>query len=75
LQELLCRNFIMKIAKGSLGYKIDDEGFLDEDDNTFRNSSLIRYSVKNKIGMVILSNHQNGKLVRNLMNRIYETVK
>lgn len=59
--------------KLGLGWEIGKD-FLEKDGDTFGNSSLIRYSVKNQIGMVVLSNHQNGKLVRNLMNRIYDVV-
>ncbi|WP_294288449.1 hypothetical protein [uncultured Chryseobacterium sp.] len=51
-----------------MGWEIN-RYFLKKDKDTFGNSSLIEYSVKNQIGMVVLSNHQNGQLVRNLMEQ------
>ncbi|WP_294324428.1 serine hydrolase [uncultured Chryseobacterium sp.] len=60
--------------KLGLGWEMGSD-FLEKDGDTFGNSSLIRYSVKNQIGMVVLSNHQNGRLVKNLMNRIYQQFK
>lgn len=57
-----------------LGWEIEDD-FFQKDGDTFGNSSLIRYSHKNKVGIVILSNHQNGQLVRDLMTEIYEVIR
>ena len=57
----------------ALGWEIEDN-FFQKDGDTFGNSSLIRYSHKNKVGIVILSNHQNGQLVRDLMTEIYNQI-
>lgn len=56
-----------------LAWEIEDDYF-QKDGDTFGNSSLIRYSPENHTAIVILSNHQNGKLVRDLMNGIYDKV-
>ncbi|KQR90452.1 hypothetical protein ASG01_15165 [Chryseobacterium sp. Leaf180] len=56
--------------KLGLGWEMGD-GFLEKDGDTFGNSSLMRYSKKNKVAIVVLSNHQNGQLVRDLMNEVY----
>jgi len=53
-----------------LGWEIGDS-FLEKDGDTFGNSSLMRYSKKNKVAIVVLSNHQNGQLVRDIMDEIY----
>ncbi|WP_027388041.1 serine hydrolase domain-containing protein [Chryseobacterium gregarium] len=56
--------------KIGLGWEIGN-GFVEKDGDTFGNSSLIRYSPDHQVAIVVLSNHQNGKLVRDLMNEIY----
>ncbi|MCY0977132.1 serine hydrolase [Chryseobacterium wangxinyae] len=56
--------------KLGLGWEIG-EGFLEKDGDTFGNSSLMRYSEQNKVAVVVLSNHQNGQLVRDIINDIY----
>ena len=76
---IIPRNFIEKTyfednnKKMALGWEIEDD-FFQKDGDTFGNSSLIRYSHKNKVGIVILSNHQNGLLVRDLMTEIYNQI-
>ncbi|MFD2907494.1 serine hydrolase domain-containing protein [Flavobacterium ardleyense] len=60
--------------KMGLGWEIEDD-FFQKDGDTFGNSSLIRYSHKNNVGIVILSNHQNGQLVRDLMTEVYDVIK
>lgn len=57
--------------KIGLGWEIKN-GYFQKDGDTFGNSSLIRYSPENEIAIVVLSNHQNGQLVRDLTNGIYE---
>lgn len=59
--------------KLGLGWEIKND-FFEKDGDTFGNSSLIRYSPKNQIAIVVLSNHQNGKLVRDIMNDIYSII-
>lgn len=56
-----------------LGWEITDE-YYQKDGDTFGNSSLIRYSPKEEIAIVVLSNHQNGQLVRDVMNGIYKLI-
>lgn len=56
--------------KLGLGWEMGDS-FLEKDGDTFGNSSLMRYSKKNNVAIVVLSNHQNGQLVRDVMNKIY----
>lgn len=56
-----------------LGWEIGNN-FFQKDGDTFGNSSFIRYSPKNNTAIVILSNHQNGQLVRDLMNGIYNNI-
>lgn len=59
--------------KIGLGWEIGN-GFVEKDGDTFGNSSLIRYSPDHQVAIVVLSNHQNGNLVRDLMNEIYTEV-
>ena len=59
--------------KIGLGWEIDKD-IIEKDGDTFGNSTLIRYSPKRQIAIVILSNHQNGKLVRDLMTNIYDKI-
>ena len=56
-----------------LGWEINNEYF-QKDGDTFGNSTLIRYSPKYDIAIVILSSHQNGQLVRDIMNGIYDVI-
>ncbi|MGB3143151.1 MAG: serine hydrolase domain-containing protein [Maribacter sp.] len=56
-----------------LGWEISDE-YYQKDGDTFGNSTLIRYSPKYDIAIVVLSNHQNGQLVRDVMNGIYDYI-
>lgn len=53
-----------------LGWEIGD-GFYEKDGDTFGNSCLLRYSPQNDLAVVVLSNHQNGALVRSLANAVY----
>lgn len=53
-----------------LGWEITDDYF-QKDGDTFGNSCLLRYSPKNNTAIVVLSNHQNGQLVRDIMNGVY----
>lgn len=54
-----------------LGWEISEEYF-QKDGDTFGNSTLIRYSPKHDIAIVVLSNHQNGQLVRDIMDGVYD---
>ena len=56
--------------KIGLGWEIGPH-YLQKDGDTFGNSSLMRYSNESQIGIVVLSNHQNGQLVRDIMDGIY----
>lgn len=72
--NLTRRTYLENSAKRiGLGWEIKDE-YYEKDGDTFGNSCLIRYSNDKQIGIVILSNHQNGQLVRELMNEIYNVV-
>lgn len=53
-----------------LGWEKNDE-YYQKDGDTFGNSCLIRYSPKHNTAIVVLSNHQNGELVRDIMDGIY----
>lgn len=59
--------------KIGLGWEIGSD-FIEKDGDTFGNSTFIRYSPRNQVAIVVLSNHQNGKLVRDLMNEIYTEI-
>lgn len=60
-----------KKRKVGLGWDIKDD-YYQKDGDTFGNSCLIRYSVFKKIGIVVLSNHQNGQLVSDAVDFIYK---
>jgi CubicO group peptidase (beta-lactamase class C family) len=57
-----------------LGWDIRD-GYFQKDGDTFGNSCLLRFSRDKGIAIVVLSNHQNGKLVRDAVNLLYERIK
>ena len=59
--------------KIGLGWELGND-VIEKDGDTFGNSTLIRYSPKRQIAIVILSNHQNGQLVRDLMTDIYNKI-
>lgn len=56
--------------KTGLGWELGS-GFVEKDGDTFGNSTLIRYSPEKNMAIVVLSNHQNGQLVRDVMTEIY----
>lgn len=56
-----------------LGWEIGN-GYYQKDGDTFGNSCLLRYSPAHKTAIVVLSNHQNGQLVRNIMNAVFERI-
>lgn len=56
--------------KIGLGWELGPD-FVEKDGDTFGNSTLIRYSPEKRIAIVVLSNHQNGQLVRDVMTEIY----
>ncbi|RDV11509.1 hypothetical protein DXT99_24570 [Pontibacter diazotrophicus] len=57
-----------------LGWDIEDN-YYQKDGDTFGNSILMRYSKSRKQAIVVLSNHQNGELVRDAVNFIYSRLK
>jgi len=56
--------------KVGLGWDIM-QNFYQKDGDTFGNSCLLRFNVKENVAIVVLSNHQNGKLVSDMMDFIY----
>lgn len=56
-----------------LGWEIEHD-YYQKDGDTFGNSCLLRYSPTQNTAIVVLSNHQNGQLVRNIMNTIYSKI-
>lgn len=52
-----------------LGWDIVGDSF-QKDGDTFGNSCLLRFNPKKQIAIVVLSNHQNGQLVRDAVNFI-----
>jgi CubicO group peptidase (beta-lactamase class C family) len=53
-----------------LGWDIKDD-YYQKDGDTFGNSCLLRFSKKRNLAIVVLSNHQNGKLVRDAVDYLY----
>jgi CubicO group peptidase (beta-lactamase class C family) len=56
-----------------LGWDIKDD-YYQKDGDTFGNSCLLRFSRKNGTAIVVLSNHQNGMLVRDAVDFIYAQI-
>jgi CubicO group peptidase (beta-lactamase class C family) len=54
-----------------LGWDIAGD-FFQKDGDTFGNSCLLRFSPKRQLAIVVLSNHQNGQLVRDAVDFVYE---
>jgi CubicO group peptidase (beta-lactamase class C family) len=50
------------------------DGYFQKDGDTFGNSCLLRFNRKKGIAIVVLSNHQNGKLVRDAVNLLYNEI-
>jgi CubicO group peptidase (beta-lactamase class C family) len=57
-----------------LGWDIKD-GYYQKDGDTFGNSCLLRFNREKHLAIVVLSNHQNGKLVRDAVDLIYNQLK
>jgi CubicO group peptidase (beta-lactamase class C family) len=57
-----------------LGWDIKD-GYFQKDGDTFGNSCLLRYSCEKGVAIVVLSDHQNGKLVREAVDLLYNQIK
>jgi CubicO group peptidase (beta-lactamase class C family) len=60
-----------KFRKVSLGWDIKKD-YYQKDGDTFGNSCLMRYNKSKKIAIVVLSNHQNGQLVSDAVDFIYD---
>lgn len=60
-----------KNRKVGLGWDIKSD-YYQKDGDTFGNSCLMRYSKSKKIAIVVLSNHQNGQLVSDAVDFIYD---
>ncbi len=60
-----------KKRKVSLGWDIKN-GYFQKDGDTFGNSCLLLFDKKNKIGIVVLSNHQNADIVNYSVDYIYK---
>jgi CubicO group peptidase (beta-lactamase class C family) len=56
-----------------LGWDIKD-GYYQKDGDTFGNSCLLRFNREKRIAVVVLSNHQNGKLVRDAVDILYNNL-
>ncbi len=50
-------------------------GYYQKDGDTFGSSCLLRFNRKKGIAIVVLCNHQNGKLVKDAMDFIYTQIK
>lgn len=57
-----------------LGWDIKAD-YCQKDGDTFGNSCLLRFNKIKDIAIVVLSNHQNGQLVRDAMDFIYAQIK
>ncbi|MFD2245639.1 serine hydrolase domain-containing protein [Pontibacter ruber] len=60
-----------------LGWSIIQKGtnkFYGKSGDTFGNSSLLVFDKANKIGIVVLSNHQNSELVEMIFDKVYESL-
>lgn len=57
--------------KVGLGWDIKND-YYQKDGDTFGNSCLMRYNKSKKIAIVVLSNHQNGQLVSDAVDFIYD---
>ncbi|TAE75150.1 MAG: class A beta-lactamase-related serine hydrolase [Bacteroidetes bacterium] len=62
-----------KNRKVGLGWDIKND-YYQKDGDTFGNSCLMRYNTSKKIAIVVLSNHQNGQLVSDAVDFIYERI-
>lgn len=60
-----------KNRKVGLGWDIKDD-YYQKDGDTFGNSCLMRYNKAKRIAIVVLSNHQNGQLVSDTVDLIYD---
>jgi CubicO group peptidase (beta-lactamase class C family) len=49
-------------------------GYCQKDGDTFGNSCLLRFNRQKQIAIVVLSNHQNGKLVRDAVDFLYDEI-
>jgi CubicO group peptidase (beta-lactamase class C family) len=56
-----------------LGWDLKDD-YYQKDGDTFGNSCLLRFNPEKRIAIVVLSNHQNGKLVRDAVDFIYKEI-
>jgi CubicO group peptidase (beta-lactamase class C family) len=50
-------------------------GSFQKDGDTFGNSCLLKFNREKGIAIVVLSNHQNGKLVRDVVDLIYNQIE
>ena len=66
-QEVFYRDSTRRVG---LGWDIVDDYF-QKDGDTFGNSCLLRINKQKQLAIVVLSNHQNGKLVRDAVDFIY----
>jgi CubicO group peptidase (beta-lactamase class C family) len=57
-----------------LGWDIQD-GYYQKDGDTFGNSCLLRFNREKHIAVVVLANHQNGKLVRDAVDLLYNNLQ
>lgn len=60
--------------KVGLGWDIKDD-YCQKDGDTFGNSCLLRFNRQKNLAIVVLSNHQNGKLVSDAIDFIYAQIK
>jgi CubicO group peptidase (beta-lactamase class C family) len=60
-----------KNRKVGLGWDVKKD-YYQKDGDTFGNSCLMRYNKSKKLAIVVLSNHQNGQLVSDAVDFIYD---
>ncbi len=57
-----------------LGWDIFPD-YLEKSGDTFGNSSLLRFSTRKKLGVVVLSDHQDSQFVEDVANRIFKELE
>jgi CubicO group peptidase (beta-lactamase class C family) len=71
----LTQKTFFKDSERTIGLGWDKkDGYFQKDGDTFGNSCLLRFNREKGIAIVVLSNHQNGKLVRDAVDLLYNEI-